>query len=40
MKHKCVPVRRYQRFRFGRWEDVCKHYRSNAQSVSEVYQGG
>ncbi len=28
MKHKCVPVRRYQRFRFGRWEDVCKHYRS------------
>jgi len=27
-KSKTVPVRRYRRFRFGQWEDVCKHFRS------------
>jgi len=25
---KVVPVRQYQRYRFGRWETVCKHCRS------------
>ncbi len=25
---KIVPVRQYNRFRFGRWESVCKHMRS------------
>ncbi|AJJ01446.1 hypothetical protein BZ21_3146 [Yersinia pseudotuberculosis] len=28
MKQKTVLVRQYQRFRFGRWEDVCMHMRS------------
>lgn len=28
---KTVFVHRYQRFRFGRWEDVCQHYRSLPQ---------
>ncbi len=25
---KVVPVRQYDRFRFGRWEKVRKHHRS------------
>lgn len=28
---KTVFVHRYPRFRFGRWEDVCQHYRSLPQ---------
>lgn len=28
---KVVPVRQYERFRFGRWESVCKHRRSLPQ---------
>lgn len=28
MGPKIVNVRKYKRFRFGRWEDVCKHKRS------------
>jgi hypothetical protein len=28
MKQKTVLVRQYQRFRLGRWEDVCMHTRS------------
>ena len=27
--HKLVEVRQYQRFRFGRFETVCKHRRSH-----------
>lgn len=25
---KVVPVVAYKRYRLGRWEDVCKHFRS------------
>ncbi|SAD39780.1 Uncharacterised protein [Enterobacter hormaechei] len=28
MGPKVVDVCKYKRFRFGRWEDVCKHKRS------------
>ena len=28
MKRKTVLVRKYQRYRFGNWEDVCQHMRS------------
>lgn len=28
---KVVPVRQYERFRFGRWEQVRKHLRSLPQ---------
>lgn len=27
-KRKTVFVTRYKRRRFGRWEDVCQHFRS------------
>jgi len=27
-KSNVVPVRQYQRYRFERWETVCKHFRS------------
>lgn len=27
-REKVVPVVAYKRYRFGRWEDVCKHFRS------------
>lgn len=26
---RTVFVHAYRRFRFGRWEDVCSHYRSH-----------
>lgn len=25
---KCVPVRAYERWRFGKWESVTHHFRS------------
>lgn len=28
MKAKTVQVRKYQRYRLGKWEDVCTHLRS------------
>ncbi len=28
MGPKVVTVRKYKRFRFGQWENVCKHKRS------------
>ena len=28
MKVKTVHVRKYQRYRLGKWEDVCQHLRS------------
>lgn len=28
MKLKSVLVRKYQRYRYGKWEDVCQHLRS------------
>ncbi len=28
IREKPVFVHSYQRFRFGRWEDVCQHWRS------------
>ncbi len=28
MKPKVVNVRKYQRYRLGKWEDVCQHLRS------------
>lgn len=31
---KTVYVRRYPRFRFGRWEDVTDHYRSPPGQLS------
>jgi hypothetical protein len=27
-KNNVVPVRQYQRYRFDKWETVCKHTRS------------
>lgn len=30
---KTVYVHRYRRFRFGRWEDVCAHYRSHPSQL-------
>jgi hypothetical protein len=31
---KSVYVRRYPRFRFGRWEDVTDHFRSPPNQLS------
>jgi hypothetical protein len=28
MELKSVLVRKYQRYRYGKWEDVCQHLRS------------
>ena len=30
---KSVWVRRYRRFRFGQWEDVCQHWRSHPRQL-------
>lgn len=27
-REKCVHVTDYPRFRYGKWEHVCEHYRS------------
>lgn len=31
---KSVFVRAYDRYRFGRWENVCQHYRSHPGQMS------
>jgi hypothetical protein len=33
-KHKTVYVRQYMRFRFGKYESVCQHWRSHPGQLS------
>jgi hypothetical protein len=36
-REKCVHVRQYVRFRFGRWEHVIQHYRSGLRCPYVTY---